>query len=208
MTIPCVTERRFALVETMRHDPHEGIADLDRHFARLRRSAEALGFDFDRHHARNELQAASFGAGHSSVRLLLAPSGAIAVELRPLKPLPQEPVPVAIAKLPLTPDDLRLRHQTSDREYYRNAREAAGTFEVLFVDPDGFLTEGSFTSLFVERGGTMLTPPLSRGLLPGILREQLIEEGHAAEADVKPDDLASGFLIGNSVHGLIRAVLA
>ncbi len=46
----------------------------------------------------------------------------------------------------------------------------------------GFLTEGSFTSLFVERGGRLLTPPLARGLLPGILRARLIDEGRAEEA--------------------------
>jgi branched-subunit amino acid aminotransferase/4-amino-4-deoxychorismate lyase len=47
----------------MRHDLHDGIVDLDRHLERLARSAAALGFHFDRHQARNELQAASFGAG-------------------------------------------------------------------------------------------------------------------------------------------------
>jgi para-aminobenzoate synthetase/4-amino-4-deoxychorismate lyase len=76
---------------------------------------------------------------------------------------------------------------------------------VLFCDPAGFLTEGSFTSLFVERGGRLLTPPLARGLLPGILRERLIAEGRAAEADLTAADLSDGFYLGNSVRGLIRA---
>ena len=43
------------------------------------------------------------------------------------------------------------------------------TFEVVFERPDGRLTEGSFTSLFVERGGRLVTPPAARGLLTGIL---------------------------------------
>jgi para-aminobenzoate synthetase/4-amino-4-deoxychorismate lyase len=62
--------------------------------------------------------------------------------------------------------------------------------------------------LFVERDGKLLTPPLSRGLLPGILRERLIEEGRAIESDLVADDLGEGFLIGNSVRGLMRATLA
>ena len=106
-----------------------------------------------------------------------------------------------------TPDDFRLRHKTSDRAFYDEARDAAGTFEIVFADEQGFLTEGSFTSLFVERDGTLLTPPLARGLLPGILRAHLIEEGQAVEEDLRPDDLAAGFLIGNAVRGLIRAIL-
>ena len=99
------------------------------------------------------------------------------------------------------------RHKTSDRAAYDEARAAAGAFEVLFTDAEGFLTEGSFTSLFVERGGRLLTPPLARGLLPGVLRARLIEEGRAEEAELTPDDLAGGFLVGNSVRGLIRARL-
>ena len=45
----------------MRFDPDEGIADLDEHLDRLKAAAEAQGFKFDRHAARNELQAATFG---------------------------------------------------------------------------------------------------------------------------------------------------
>lgn len=72
------------LEEEMTFDPHEGIARLDEHLARLRAAAEARGVAFDRHEARNELQAATFRAGPSRVRLLLSPSGALAIELRPL----------------------------------------------------------------------------------------------------------------------------
>ena len=79
---------------------------------------------------------------------------------------------------------------------------------MLFVDPDGFLTEGSFTSLFVERDGMLLTPPLARGLLPGVLRERLIDEGRAEEADLREADLAGGFLIGNALRGLFARRLS
>ncbi len=76
-------ERRCDLIETMRHDARDGVVELDAHLTELRTRAEALGFEFDRHQARNELQAASFGAGDAQIRLLLAPSGAMAVEVRP-----------------------------------------------------------------------------------------------------------------------------
>jgi para-aminobenzoate synthetase/4-amino-4-deoxychorismate lyase len=199
---------RFDLIETMRHDAHEGVVDLDRHMERLRRSAASLGFRFDRHQARNELQAASFGAGNARVRLLLARGGAVAVEVRPLPARPDLPVAVAAAPLPVPAHDFRLRHKTSNRGFYEEARAAAGAFELIFTDPAGFLTEGSFTTIFVEREGRLLTPPLARGLLPGILRERLLEEGRAIEADLRPEDLANGFLIGNAVRGLMPARLA
>jgi para-aminobenzoate synthetase/4-amino-4-deoxychorismate lyase len=201
-------DRSFDLIETMRFDPRDGVAELERHLARMKSSAEALGFAFDRHHARNELQAATFRVPIASrIRLRLSRSGAVAIEVRPLDPAPAEPVEVALAPLPVLPHDFRLRHKTSDRAFYDDARATSGAFEVLFTDDEGFLTEGSFTNIFVERGGTLLTPPLSRGLLPGVLRQTLIEEKRAREADLTAGDLDSGLLIGNAARGLIRAVL-
>jgi para-aminobenzoate synthetase/4-amino-4-deoxychorismate lyase len=203
------TGRRFDLIETMRFDPEQGVAEIERHLARMKRSAEALGFAFDRHDARNELQAATFSLkAPRRLRLLLSRSGAIAIETRPLGETPAGPVPVRIGLLPVEPQDFRLRHKTSDRAFYDDARIAAGAFELLFEDREGFLTEGSFTTLFVERDGGLVTPPLARGLLPGVLRARLIEEGRALEGELRRNDLEGGFYIGNSLRGLIPARLA
>ena len=201
------TERSFDLIETMAFDPHDGIVHLDAHLARLKASAEKLGFAFDRHEARNELQAATFRAGPSKVRLLLSKSGALAIELRPLEPPPAEPITVALLPMPVASEDFRLRHKTSDRRFYDEPREQSGRWEVIFHDEEGFLTEGSFSTIFVERDGRLLTPPLVDGLLPGLLRDRLLAEGKAVEARLRPEDLAGGFLIGNSLRGLLEARL-
>ena len=140
-------------------------------------------------------------------RLLLSPSGTMAVEVRPLPPAMTEPLRVRVIPLPVEPEDYRLRFKTTDRAFYDEARVASGADEVIFADEEGFLTEGSFTSIFVERDGLLLTPPLSRGLLPGVLRDKLIEEGRAREADLRAEDLTGGFLLGNMVRGLMRAEL-
>ena len=71
------------LQELMQFDPEEGISNLDEHLDRLKNAAEAQGFKFDRHAARNELQAATFGKRRPSVaRLLLSPTGAMAIEVK------------------------------------------------------------------------------------------------------------------------------
>jgi len=131
----------------------------------------------------------------------------MAIELSALEPPPNEPVEVALTPLPISTDDFRLRHKTSDRAFYDEARAAAGAFEIVFTDPEGMLTEGSLTNLFVERDGVLLTPPLARGLLPGVLRARLLDEGRAKEADLSASDLSRGFLIGNALRGLVRARL-
>ena len=201
------TQRRFDLIETMRFDPVEGVVDLDRHLARMRASADALAFPFDRHEARNELQAATFRAGPSQIRLLLSRSGSVAIEVRPLPAAPEAPVEAVLADLPVDGSDFRLRHKTSDRAFYDDARRQAGAFEVVFRDSEGFLTEGSFTTIFVERGGRLVTPPRARGLLPGVLRARLLDDGRAEEGELRPDDLAGGFFLGNSLRGLVPARL-
>jgi len=71
------------LEETMQFDPEEGISNLEEHLDRLSKAAETQGFKFDRHAARNELQAATFGKRRpATARLLLSPTGAMAIELR------------------------------------------------------------------------------------------------------------------------------
>lgn len=199
----------FDLIETMRLDPSEGIIDLDRHLDRMRNSAADLDFKFDRHAARNELQAATFGRKQRAmVRLLLSRSGAMAIQVKPYDDPTDLPVLVAVRPLPVEPDDFRLRYKTTDRRFLDHARLQEDAYETIFVDQEGMLTEGSRTSLFVERDGRLLTPPLSRGLMPGILRAKLIEEGRAEEAELTPADLEAGFFIGNVVRGLIPAKLA
>jgi para-aminobenzoate synthetase/4-amino-4-deoxychorismate lyase len=197
------------LIETMRFDPSEGVIELDRHLDRLKAAAEALHFRFDRHAARNELQAATFGRrSPASARLLLSPTGVMAVEVRAIPRAGAEPLSVRIVPLPVAADDYRLRFKTTDRAFYDEARVESGADEVIFADPDGRLTEGSFTSIFVERGGMLVTPPLARGLVPGVLRDKLITEGKAREGDLSREDLEGGFLLGNMLRGLLKARLA
>jgi para-aminobenzoate synthetase/4-amino-4-deoxychorismate lyase len=199
------------LIETMLFDPEEGIPLLELHLERLKASAAELGFAFDRHEARNKIHALCFELESAArLRMLLARSGEIALETAaPPAPL-DEPVLCAALPLPVDPGDWRLRHKSTDRGFHDAALEAAreaGAAEALLVRPDGLVTEGSITNLFVERGDKLVTPPAALGLLPGILRRRLIDEGHAHEGKVTLDDLADGFLVGNALRGLMRARL-
>lgn len=201
------------LIESMRFDPEEGIPLLELHLERLKASAAELGFSFDRHEARNKIQALCFELETAAkLRLLLARSGALALEAQPLDDgaMPQ-PVRCAVLPLPVVPGDWRLRHKTTDRAFHDEARKAAqeaGADEVLLIREDGLLTEASYSNIFVERDGVLLTPRAELGLLPGVLRRSLLDAGKACEADLRPEDLANGFLLGNSVRGLMPASLA
>jgi para-aminobenzoate synthetase/4-amino-4-deoxychorismate lyase len=201
----------FDLIETMRFAPDEGIPLLELHLERLKASAAELGFSFDRHGTRNQIQALCFELdAPARVRLVLARSGASALEVAPLPAVPDTPVQCAVLPLPVDEGDWRLRHKTTDRGFYNDAlglAHAAGAAEALLVRDDGLVTEGAITNLFVEKGDKLLTPPASLGLLPGVLRRSLLDSGRAVETELVLADLADGFLIGNAVRGLQPAAL-
>jgi len=193
------------LIETMRIE-QDALPDLDWHLARMARSAGFLGLAFDGEAAHALAKAAARGAS-GRLRLLASPAGHLSVQVSPL-PLPfGAPVKVRLMPVPVSAEDWRLRHKTSDRSFYDEARRQAGSGEVLFYLPDGQLTEGSFTSLFVAREGQLLTPPASLGLLPGVLRARLLAEGRAVESALTAADLALGFFLGNALRGLMPAML-
>jgi len=66
-----------------------------------------------------------------------------------------------------------------------------GYSEGLFANTVGELCEGTGTNVFVVRGESVLTPPLTSGCLAGITRELLLEWGLAEEATLSMDDLES-----------------
>lgn len=199
------------LIETMAFDPAHGIALFDLHLERIRASARELGFTFDHHAVRNAIHALCFDLdAPSRVRLLVSQGGAHAIEAAPLPTQFDGPLSCVVLPMPVGAGDWRLRHKTSDRGFYQDAHKvarAAGADEALFVRDDGLLTEGSFTNLFVERDGLLLTPRATSGLLPGVLRTSLLRVGRAQEADLTLADLADGFLVGNAVRGLMPARL-
>ncbi|GAB4471630.1 MAG: aminodeoxychorismate synthase component I [Erythrobacter tepidarius] len=210
--VPGLTAPQCDLIETMRFEPESGIALLELHLARMKASAAALGFAFDRHAMRNQIQALCFELeAPARVRLVVSRSGASALETGPLPaPLPA-PVKVVALPHPLDPSDWRLMHKTSDRGFYEDALEAArscGADEAVLVRADGLVTEGSWTNVFVDGPeGVLLTPPARLGLLPGVLREHLITGGRAREANLTLNDLERGFWLGNALRGLMRAEL-
>ena len=171
----------------------------------MKSSAAYFGFEFDRHQLHNRLQESICNLKRlSKIRLMVSRHGTQAIEIWPLEDVAEWRV--GVVSLPVDAGDFRLRHKISDRAFYDDARRARPDCdEVVFVGRDGLLTEGSITALFVECDGKFLTPRLETGLLPSILRRELIEAGKAKEADLRIEDLSDGFWIGNSLRGLIRA---
>ncbi len=196
-----VNRKPLMLIETLRHE--NGFVRLAQHLARMRASAGVLGLSFDQTAAQAALDAAVQGrAGASRVRLSLDEAGQHLATAHDLPPNPPYWT-YGISPERTQSDDLLLRHKTSWRELYD--RDHPGCDEMLFCNERGELTEGARSNIFVRRGGVLLTPPLTAGVLPGILRAELIARGEAREETLTPEDLKDDVFLGNSLRGLIAA---
>ena len=209
---PGTKAAQFDLIETMRFTPEAGIPLLEMHLERMKASAAELGQSFDRHEARNQLHALCFVLEKPSrVRLLASRSGAIALEAHDMPDTWPDPAQCIVLPLPVDPGDWRLRHKTTDRGFYEDGQRVArqhGAQEALFVREDGLLTEGCVSSIFVRgEDGVLLTPPAHLGLLPGVFRRSLLDEGKAREAELRIEDLENGFFLGNGLRLMMNARL-
>ena len=196
------------LIETLRWE--DGFVRRDAHLARMEHSAAVFALPFDHARAEAALDAAVAPAREPlRVRLTLDELGAFACTTAPLGP-PQARWTYAVSPHRVQSGDLLLRHKTNWRELYDGEAARLGADEALFVNERGELTEGGRSNLFLRRGGTLLTPLLSSGLLDGILRQELLDTGACTEAVLTPADLeaADEVLFGNSLRGLIPAVAA
>lgn len=203
----------IGLIETFRWEPDAGFLRLDRHLARMARSAAALGLTFSREAAERTLSDVE-GSSVLRIRLELSADGQIRLTTVPFVPLTEGTVwTVRIARTRLSSADPLLRHKTTRRSHYEAARAEFTNdqvAEVLLMNESGAICEGTITNLFLRRGpGPLVTPALSCGLLPGILREELVERGEAIEAVIAADELmaADEVFVGNSLRGLIAARL-
>ena len=149
-----------------------------------------------------------------TVRVVMNYKGELDIAAEPFIPLSEGAIwRVKIAeKTRLDSSDTFYRHKSSRREPYDAARAeftSKEADEVLLLNERGEVCEGSTTSIFVEIDeGQLLTPPLDSGILPGVLRADLIRERKARGQALKPQDLAGRKLyVGNSLHGLVAAEL-
>ncbi|RST53081.1 chorismate-binding protein [Variovorax sp. MHTC-1] len=206
----------FELFETM-HATRESIRHLERHLARLARSARALGFVFDRDAAlaalRDALPALAPGQP-SRLRLALAHDGRLRLTHAPLAPLAGGAVKLLIAGERLPDANPLAAYKTTLRQHYDagvRAAESAGAFDTLFFTADGRLAEGGRSTLFARIDGRWWTPPVADGALPGVMREVLLEDPawQAAERTLRREDLqaAQALVVCNALRGALPAQL-
>ena len=194
------------------------------HRARLSAAAYSLGFSFDEQAFESMLwqvkaEVRQKAAGNSEVksyrvRIDLEHNGSLRSSWSALPPLADR-VALVWSTERLDSFNPLLRYKTSARSLYDAEIEAAvaqQAFDALFCNQAGLVCEGGRSNVFVKEGNRLLTPPVRCGLLPGVLRAELLARGEASESlltisDIKAASREGRLRVGNALRGLMPAYL-
>lgn len=196
----------FSLIESVRHD-RDGYLLLERHIRRMAESASYFGFAFDSDYMADRLDLLGRELdGVHKVRVLLAADGSMTFDAEPLAepPCPAPLAILALSQVRVDSTDPFLYHKTTRRERFERERGLhPDSADVVFFNERGEVTEGSYNNIVISLAGKLLTPALACGLLPGVLREELLEVGAIHEAVLTLADLkkADKIWLINSVRG-------
>ena len=204
----------FDLLETLMLQ-EGGFVFLDRHLARLQQAAKRFAYPADIAAIRAALAAHAATYAHQlrRARLMVSAHGEITVTSTPLQSAPDnwhaasadtEAVAIAIATMPVDSRHEFLRYKTTARAAYDvHIAEAPDAFDILLWNERDELTEFTRGNVVVSLDGKLLTPPLACGLLPGVLRAELLEREVIREAVITRNDLkrAEAVWFINSVRG-------
>ena len=198
----------YGLFETMRaYNGH--IFRLDSHLTRLRCSAESIGLTHSvltTEEGKQSLKAACVATLEANklkdARLRLTVSAGegdmtpdpgtcsnptILITAQNLVPLPPEKYETgfkaALSSLRRNSQSPLSRLKSTcymENILARTAARAVGCDEAIFLNEQGYLTEGSTTNVFLVSHGELITPSLESGVLPGITREAVLEIARAS----------------------------
>lgn len=222
----------IGIFETIRFNPGHDLARIthwQRHLERLSSSAHDLGIPLNHNALLDMIQSAAVDLTHDRVyrvRIDLSSTGQLALTHSVIEALPG-PVKLFWAheilqsnyaphQITMQSRNPLLRHKISWRTIYDAAwqkAESLGGFDALFVNEHGQVTEGGRTSLFIREDpkGPWLTPPLSAGVLPGVMRSVLLTDPtmNAREANLTIAQVmaANEIMVCNALRGIIPAHL-
>lgn len=203
------------LIETLRIEPGRRIPLLAGHRARLQHACAALGYAWpDAFDDAITQQLADLDPdGTYRLRMLVSRDGACDIQSNPLPPtIP--PVRVRLAHAPLAADPAWLGVKATHRPWYSQPTAWLQThpdvFDILYCNDRDEACEGSRSNLYIRNAdGDWLTPPQHCGLLPGVQRQALLDQGLVREAVISRAQLqqASQIRVSNALRGWLDAIL-
>lgn len=192
------------LVETMLVKDGE-IQYKQEHLERMKKSAEQFGFKFNPSIFDIKICA------DCMLRLLLNNEGIFDTQMMPVGELKSNHI--VVSGIPVDSNETLLYHKTTHRPWYQQSMEkikSGEIFDEIFFNEKGELTEGSRSNIVLQFGDELFTPPVECGLLNGVLRQKLLDEGKIKEKILYREDLenANKIFCINSVRDMVEVELS
>ncbi|MDH4200952.1 MAG: chorismate-binding protein [Spirochaetia bacterium] len=204
-----VLQKPFYLFETMLLRNGK-IRLCSLHLDRMRKSSKYFQFNFPEKDILTEFEKLKkrFTGSHR-VKLTLNPEGAFSITSEPVS-IVKKIYKIRISKYQVSPENEFIYHKTSFRDTYDNEYKDAlkNNFdEVLFVNNNGMVTECSIHNIIAKINSRWITPERSSGLLPGTLRQYLLDRSFLVEAPLMLKDIlqAESVAVINSLRGINKA---
>ncbi len=222
------SQAAFELFETILWQPGTGYWLLEEHLLRLAGGAQFFKFSCDLEVVRSQLsrEKDSFAEGCYRVRLVLAKDGRITLSSLPCAAPLFTQLSISqfseVSDCPLVdfsphPVDAKspwLYYKTTMRGLYDAQYKEAqknGLFDYIFCNSAGEVTEGCISNIIIFRQGIYVTPPVTSGLLSGVMRQHILEDDTVPvdEKILTRQDVisAEAIFVCNSVRGIVRVKL-
>ena len=205
----------FGLFETMR--AYNGnVFLLDSHLKRLAHSSEKLGIPFETEDLNKAVRSTIQANGLKDARIRITVSiGEGGVVPDPSTCTTPTVLIIAAGYNPYPPQIYQKGFSAVISSIHRNSQsplsglksanylesllakqeaKKAGSDEAILLNEKGYVAEASMSNIFIVIDGTLITPGLESGILPGITRETVMELANqlginTLERDIKPNDI-------------------
>lgn len=188
---------------------------LDRHLERLRRSARRLAIplpaddgavvsDLDallKQAANSESYIriiVTRGRGDLSYRFDRVEGPTVVMVVKPFEPFPSryytDGVPVILSSIrrnaPRALDPAIKSCNLINNILAAQEGQAKGAFEPILLNETGEVAESASANVFMVKDGTVITPPLDAGILPGVTRQLVLELAAGLEVPLREEPVA------------------
>lgn len=184
---------------------------LKEHLSRLEKAADFFLFNYNEKEIKKRINTLidSLDYGNYKVKVILNKWGNIKLECENIVEELNN-IKVVISEKRVNSRDKFQYFKTTNRELYNKEflkYKKIGYDEVIFLNENDVITEGSYTNIFIVKQKEIITPPINAGILNGIYRKQLLKNNkEIKEQNITIDDIkqAHEVFVCNSVRKKIK----
>ncbi len=204
-------EPYFEIFETARVENGE-VTFLVDHLQRMKQTAEYFLFSYDENKILKKINSELKKLDQKKVyrlKIRLTKTGKIDLEIQEFNQ-PKSSVKIILSKNKISSSNKFQYFKTTNRKLYDEEYshyKAKGFFDVIYLNENDNIAEGSITNIFIRKGEVITTPSLQCGILPGIYRKHYLKtHPEIKEKRISLYDLinADEIILTNSLRGAVK----